>query len=105
MLVVFAGSVPAADKPAADTKKACTRVMGKVVKVDADKHTITITTDDGKTKKLMVAKDAKFVGPRGGVSDMGIKDDRLVAGNQITAVLSADGKSVTEVRLPGAQEG
>ena len=94
-LLVFAGSVLAAD-----TKKAGTEVTGKVVKVDADKGTITITTEDGKTRKLMVAKDAKFVGPRGGVSDMGIKDDRLTAGNEITAVLSADGKSATEVRLP-----
>jgi hypothetical protein len=42
----------------------------------------------------------KFLGPRGGVSDDGIKDDRLKVGAEITLVIAGNNKTVREVRLP-----
>ena len=73
--------------------------IGKVVKVDAKKNTITLNTLDGK-KVYTVSDETKFVGPRGGVSDDGIKDDRLKVGAEITLVIAGNNKTVREVRLP-----
>ena len=74
-------------------------VKGKVVKVDAKKNTITVNTLDGK-KVYTVSDDTKFVGPRGGASDDGIKDDRLKVGAEITLVIAGNNRTVREVRLP-----
>src|SRR6266446_2203974 len=62
-LMFFACLAMAADK----------EVKGKVVKVDAKKNTITLNTLDGK-KTYTINDETKFVGPRGGASDDGIKD-------------------------------
>jgi hypothetical protein len=88
-LLFFACLAAAADK----------EVKGKVVKVDAKKNTITLNTLDGK-KVYTVSDETKFVGPRGGVSDDGIKDDRLKVGAEITLVIAGNNKTVREVRLP-----
>jgi len=40
------------------------------------RNVITAMTDDGK-KDYDVNQDTKFIGPRGGVSEKGIEDDRL----------------------------
>ena len=40
----------------------------------------------------------EFVGPHGGISKAGLKDDRLAVGNEVTLVLS--GKSLKEIHLP-----
>jgi hypothetical protein len=100
-LIVLAGSLLAADAKAdKDAKKEGKEVKATVVKVNADKNTLTVKMEDGKTKEIKIGKSTKFVGPRGGVSDDGIKDDRLTAGAEVTLMMSADGKSVSEVRLP-----
>ncbi|HEV3343133.1 MAG TPA: hypothetical protein VG125_22360 [Pirellulales bacterium] len=49
---------------------------------------------------LLGSDETKFVGPRGGVSDDGIKDDRLKVGAEITLVIAGNNKTVREVRLP-----
>src|SRR5262249_5196988 len=88
-LFLFAASLPAADK----------EVKGKLVKVDVDKKVLTVNTDDGK-KEYTVNAETKFIGPKGGVSKEGIKDERLVAGAEIKLVIAANNKTVREVHLP-----
>jgi hypothetical protein len=72
-------------------------IKAKVVKVDAEKKTLTVTVD-GATKDYTVTDDTKFFGPQGGKVDMKLKDDRLIAGAQITLVVA--GKNVKELWLP-----
>jgi hypothetical protein len=88
-LVVAAGSAWAADK----------EVTGKVVKVDATKKIIIVKTATG-NKEYTISDDTKFLGPKGGASDKGIKDDRLVAGAQVKLVIAGNNKTVREVHLP-----
>jgi hypothetical protein len=89
VLFLFAGGLLAADK----------EVKGKLVKVDVDKKILTINTDDGK-KEYTVSADTKFIGPKGGVSKDGIKDERLVAGAELKLVIAGNNKTVREVHLP-----
>jgi hypothetical protein len=79
---------------AADRAVAC-----KLVKVDVKKKTLTVTTDDGR-KVYTVNDDTKFIGPKGGASDEGIEDDRLVPGAQLKLVIAGNNKTVREVHLP-----
>jgi hypothetical protein len=74
-------------------------VKGKVVKVDTKKMVITVETEDGK-KEYTVNDDTMFLGPKGGKSEAGIKDDRLVVGAEITLVIAGNNRTVREVRLP-----
>jgi len=99
-LVVFAGGL-LADDPKSKGKPDKTsgkEISATVVKVDAAKNTIRVRTADGKQTDLMIDADTKFIGPRGGVSDQGIKDDRLRVGAQLKVTM--DGKAVKEVHLP-----
>jgi hypothetical protein len=88
-LLVLAATSSAADK----------EVQGKVVSVDAKKQTLTIDTEDGK-KVYTVNEDTKFIGPKGGVSDAGLKDDRLKKGAQVTLLIAGNNRTVREVHLP-----
>jgi hypothetical protein len=88
-LLFVAGVALAADK----------EVKGKVVKVDLKKKVVTVQTDDGK-KEYTINDDTKFLGPRGGTSEAGIKDDRLVVGAEITLVIAGNNKTVREIHLP-----
>jgi hypothetical protein len=88
-LLVFAGGLWAADK----------EVNAKIVKVDVKKKLITVSTDDGK-KEFSVNDDTKFIGPKGGVSDKGINDDRLVSGTEVRLVVAGNNKTLREVHLP-----
>src|SRR5262249_47780992 len=74
-------------------------VMGKLVRVDDAKNHIIVKTDDG-TKTFEVNDETKFIGPKGGVSDKGIKDDRLVAGVELKLVVAANNKTLHEVHIP-----
>lgn len=88
-LLVLAGSLLAADK----------EVKGKIVKVDVKKNVITVKTDDG-NKDYDVNKDTKFIGPKGGVSDKGIEDDRLKPGVEVTLKVAGNNRTLHEVHLP-----
>ena len=89
-LLIFAyGSAVAADK----------EVTGKLVKVDVKKSVLTVKTDDGE-KTYDVNDDTKFIGPKGGVSDKGIKDDRLVAGVELKLVIAGNNRTLREVHIP-----
>ncbi len=82
-----------------DTKDA-KQIKATVVKVDADKKTLTVKMADGKTQTLTIGDDTKFIGPRGGVSTNKLKDDRLTAGAEVGLVMGTGGKTVKEVHLP-----
>jgi hypothetical protein len=87
--LVMTGAALAADK----------EVTGKVVKVDVSKKTITVKTDDG-DKTYTANDETKFIGPKGGVSDSGIKDDRLEKGAEVKLVIAGNNKTIREVHLP-----
>ncbi len=70
---------------------------GTIVKVDQAHGTITIDVDGTKTEYTVDAA-TKFIGPRRGVSDKGIEDDRVVQGAPVSVVVS--GKILREVHLP-----
>lgn len=73
-------------------------LSAKVVSVDLEKRTVQVQTEDGRKLDLAIGTDVKFIGPKGGVSTKGIKDDRFVVGNQVRLVF--DGKTVKEIHLP-----
>src|SRR5215470_745644 len=88
-LLVLAGNLLAADK----------EVKGKIVKVDVKKNVITVKTEDG-IKEYDVNKETKFIGPKGGVSDKGIEDDRLEVGMEVTLKIAGNNRTIHEVHLP-----
>jgi hypothetical protein len=74
-------------------------VKGTLVKVDVKNKTLTVKTEDGQ-KTYDVNDDTKFVGPKGGVADEGIKDDRLVPGVMLTLKIAANNRTAHEVHIP-----
>ena len=74
-------------------------LKAKLVKVDLKKSTLTVKTDDG-DKSYDVNDETKFIGPKGGVSDKGIKDDRLVAGVELKLVIAGNNRTLREVHIP-----
>ena len=88
-LLFLAGNVYAGDK----------EVKCKVVKVDAKKMILAVQAGADK-KEYTISKDTKFIGPKGGVSAEGIKDDRLVPGAEIRLIVAANNRTVREVHLP-----
>ena len=89
-ILVIALSVQAADKV----------VKCTLVKADAKQNVLTVTTADGKRHNYDVDAATKFIGPRGGVSDDGIKDDRLVKGTPLTLKVAGNNRTLHEVHLP-----
>src|SRR5258708_970413 len=90
LALLLVGAIQAADK----------EVKAKVVKVDVKKKVITVTVEDGAKKDYEVNDDTKFLGPKGGVSDKRMEDDRLVAGAEVTLVIAGNNRTLREVRLP-----
>jgi hypothetical protein len=89
IVVVLAAGAVAADK----------EVMGTLVKVDAKKNVLTVKTADGE-KTYDVNDETKFIGPKGGVSPKGIKDERLTAGVELKLVVAGNNKTLREVHIP-----
>jgi len=92
-ILLLVGLASAADK----------EVTGKLVSVDAKKMVLTVKTDDG-NKNYDVNDDTKFIGPKGGKSDKGIKDDRLVKGVELKLIVAGNNKTLREVHLPERKE-
>jgi hypothetical protein len=88
-LLLLVGGALAADK----------EIRGKVAKVDSKNKVIAVMTDEG-MKQYDVNDDTKFIGPKGGASELGIKDDRLVKGAEVTLVVAGNNRTIREVRLP-----
>jgi hypothetical protein len=89
VLLIFVGAASAADK----------EVTGTLVKVDLKESKLVIKTADGE-KTYDVNAETKFIGPKGGASDTGLKDDRLVAGAELKLVIAGNNKTAREVHLP-----
>jgi hypothetical protein len=90
VILLWAGSILAADK----------EVKCKLVKVDPKNNVVTVITEDGRTAKYSVNEGTRFIGPKGGVSDEGMRDDRLVKGAELTLVIAGNNRTVREIRLP-----
>ncbi len=91
----------AADK---DVKAEGKEVKGEITKIDKDKMTFKLKTEDGKTVEYKVEDATKFVGPKGGDAKEGIKDDRFIVGAPVTVVLSKNGKTVDAIHLPNRSD-
>ena len=91
---LLAGGSRAADK----------EVTGTLVKVDQKNSTLTIKTDDG-DKTYDVNAETKFVGPKGGASEAGLKDERLVKGVMLKVVVAGNNKTAREVHIPERKKG
>jgi hypothetical protein len=89
-LLLLASGALAADK----------EVKAKLVSVDVKKMTLTVATDDGKKIAYDVNEETKFLGPKGGASDKGIKDDRLVKDAELKLVIAGNNRTLREVHLP-----
>jgi hypothetical protein len=89
VLLVIVGVASAADK----------EVTGTVVKVDLKESKLIIKTTDGE-KTYDVNAETKFIGPKGGASEAGLKDDRLVVGAEVKLVIAGNNKTAREVHLP-----
>ena len=88
VLFVSTGIALAADK----------EVMGTLVKVDVEKNVLTLKMDDG-NKNYDVNAETKFIGPRGGVCDKGIKDERLVPGVELKLLVAGNNRTLREVHI------
>jgi hypothetical protein len=99
VIVVVVGLLHADPKDTKDTekKKDAPGVKATLVKADIDKKLLVVTLD-GKKTEFLVDKDTKFIGPKGGVSKEGLKDDRLTTGAELRVV--ADKGKLKEVHLP-----
>jgi len=98
-IVKVAGQEEPANTPRRAAKDIKDGMKVKIVHVDLDGETITVSTEAGKKTTYSVGSDTQFIGPRGGVSKLKIRDDRVAIGNEITVVLGT-GKTLKEVHLP-----
>ena len=88
-LVIFTGVALAGDR----------EVKGTVVAVDVKKKSLTVKVDTA-DKVYDVNADTKFLGPKGGASEAGLKDDRLVKGAEVKLLVAANNRTLREVHLP-----
>jgi hypothetical protein len=93
-LTLFTGGVRA-DNP---KKEKTTKIKGKVKAINLKKKTVTVSVG-GKEKTVEIASTTKFVGPRGGVSEDGLKDDRMTKGAEITVTLAANNKTARQIQF------
>ena len=89
VLILGFGGATAADK----------ELKAKLVKVDVKKNVVTVKTEDG-DKNYDVNEETKFIGPKGGVSDKGINDERLKAGVELKLVIAGNNRTLREVHIP-----
>jgi hypothetical protein len=87
--LIIAGTVLAADKTFNAT----------LIKVDVKKKLLIVKMEDEK-KEYVIDSKTKFLGPKGGLSDDGIKDDRLKPGAALELVIAGNNRTVREVHLP-----
>jgi hypothetical protein len=89
-LLLLVGSALAADK----------EVKCKLVKADAKRNVLTVINEDGKKLEYDVNASTRFIGPKGGVSEQGIKDDRLVKGVELKLIVAGNNRTLREVHIP-----
>jgi hypothetical protein len=79
-------------------------VEARIISVDQAAKHITVQLKTGRKQDLTVTDETEFIGPRGGVSDRGIKDDRVTPGADVTLVFMQSGRVLKEVHLPYRNE-
>lgn len=89
LMLAFVGSLLAADK----------EVKGKLVKASVKEMQLVVKTSDGE-KTFDVNDETKFIGPKGGVSKDGIKDERLVKGVELKLLVAGNNRTLREVHIP-----
>jgi hypothetical protein len=77
-------------------------IEGKVRSVDASKDTLTVETDDGRTRTFTITDDTTMLGPRGGKVRHRLKDPRFRDGFPV--IIVASGTTATEVHLGFAKD-
>jgi hypothetical protein len=75
-------------------------VVGKLKEINLTKMQFGIVTESGKVHFFTVNKETKFIGPKGGISEDGLKDDRMAKGNVVKVLPAKDKKTAAEVHLP-----
>lgn len=76
------------------------KIVGKVKLVNLARNNFTIILATGKERTFLINKSTKFIGPKGGRSIEGLKDDRMAKGYELKIVPTRDGKIAKEVHLP-----
>jgi hypothetical protein len=79
-------------------------VEARIITVDQAARHITVQLKTGRKQDLTITDDTQFIGPRGGISDRGIKDDRVTPGADVTLVFMQGGRALKEVHLPYRNE-
>jgi hypothetical protein len=72
-------------------------IEGKIVKVDTEKGTVTISREDGRDRTFTVTEETEIVGPRGGIVHRRLRDPRFHPGLSVTIV--ANGEAATQLHL------
>ena len=76
-------------------------IAGTMKSVNFGEASITIIEADTiKDRTFKVDNETKFIGPRGGISDERLKDDRLARGYEVHVLPDKTGKLAKEVHLP-----
>src|SRR5262249_38280060 len=75
-------------------------VEARIISVDQAAKHISVQLKTGRKQDLAITDETQFIGPRGGVSNQGIKDDRVVPGADVTLVFAPGGRALREVHLP-----
>ena len=89
---------------------AAAEIKGKVTKVDAENHKITVSVD-GKDQEVVVTKDTKFISAKGNEMKNGLKSKAfskksLERGLEATIKTEKKGETevATEVKLAGGKK-
>ena len=99
--LICAGGLQAKEvKKGSDPTKGHAATVKSVAPVQ---KTLTVVIN-GQTRVVNITGDTKIIGPRGGVSEDGLKDDRLRPGSKIKIVFNPGGKSAKEIHLGGRKK-
>jgi hypothetical protein len=100
-LALVAMNSDAQDKGTKDKTEVSKKlIVGKLKEINLTKMQFGIVTDSGKVHFFTVNKETKFIGPKGGISEDGLKDDRMAKGNVVKVLPAKDKKTAAEVHLP-----
>jgi hypothetical protein len=87
-------SAQAADTKASEIKDG---ISGKIVKVDVEKGSVTIASEEGRERTFSITDQTVIVGPRGGTVHKRLKDPRFHQGHSIIVV--ANGTTAAQLHL------
>jgi hypothetical protein len=99
-LALIAMNSDAQDKGAKKTEVSKKMYVGKLKEISLKRKQFSIVTESGKELSFLVSDKTKFIGPKGGISEDGLKDDRMAKGNVVKVLPASDKKFAAEVHLP-----